>query len=101
MPVFWVKSCIKEVKLGLSSIVQTWMGPLSVLVDAVFVEPPQPAVHKATATRPRAVMCLLIALFIELPPRLRSHLTAPVTLPGPAHAPGYAEIISAPSPSQV
>src|SRR5260370_37693261 len=91
MPVCVVKFCIKAVKLGLSSIVQTWIGPLSVLVDEVFVEPPQPAVHKATATRPMAVMCFLNAPFIEPPPRLRSHLTAPVTLAGTGYGTGYGE----------
>src|SRR5260370_24473421 len=99
MPVCWVKPCIRAVKLGLSSIVQTWMGPLSVLVDEVFVEPPQPAVHKATATRPRAVMCFLNALFIEPPPRLRSHLTAPVILwPEPVTEPVTANIVLAHQP---
>src|SRR5260370_4510640 len=93
MPVCLVKSCIKAVKLGLSSIVQTCMGPLPLLVDEVFVEPPQPAVHKATATRPMAVVFLLIALFIEPPPRLRPHLTAPgIPLPVPVTGPGTGDI---------
>jgi hypothetical protein len=53
------------VKLVLSSIVQTCMGPLSAVVD-VFVVPLQPAVHSATAIRPMAVTCCLIVL-IEPP----------------------------------
>jgi len=51
----------------LSSIVQIWMGPLSVLADGVLVPPPHAAVHNATAKRPMAVICFVYLFFIEPP----------------------------------
>src|SRR5216683_7061254 len=91
MPVFAVKSCIKAVKLVLSSIVQTWSGPLSVLADEPGVEPPQPAVHMATAIRPIAVMCFLNTPFIEPPPRWRPRLDSSPGLTGTGYGTGYGE----------
>src|SRR5216684_5279980 len=91
MPVFAVKSCIKAVKLVLSSMVQTWMGPLSVLADGVGVEPPQPAVHMATAIRPIAVMCFLSTPFIEPPPRWHPCFARFPRLTGTGYGTGYGE----------
>src|SRR5260370_2205923 len=76
MPVCLVKSCISAVKLVLSSIVQTWIGPLSVLADGVGVDPPQAAVQNATAISAVAVMCFPNALFMEPPPRLCSRFAS-------------------------
>src|SRR5260370_41807081 len=69
IPVCLVKSCIKEVKLALSSIVQTCRGPLSAVLEEVLLPPPQPATHKTTANMPNADTGLGIAPFIEPPPR--------------------------------
>src|SRR5258708_10033861 len=74
MPVCLVKSCISAAKLVLSSIVQTWIGPLSVLADGVGVDAPQSAVQHATAISAVAVISFPKALFMKLPPRFSSRL---------------------------
>src|SRR5258708_6198634 len=97
MPVCLVKSCISAVKLVLSSIVQTWIGPLSVLADGVGVDPPQAAVQNATAISAVAVMCFPNALFMEPPPRLCSRFASCRPRAVTGYGTGYGEYSPGPA----
>src|SRR5258708_21831044 len=97
MPVCLVKSCISAVKLVLSSIVQTWIGPLSVLADGVGVDPPQAAVQNATAISAVAVMCFPNALFMEPPPRLCSRFASCPPRAVTGYGTGYGEYSPGPA----
>src|SRR5258708_18757798 len=97
IPVCLVKSCISAVKLVLSSIVQTWIGPLSVLADGVGVDPPQAAVQNATAISAVAVMSFPNALFMEPPPRLCSRFASCRPRAVTGYGTGYGETSPGPA----
>src|SRR5258708_3667736 len=97
MAVCLVKSCISAVKLVLASIVQSWIGPLSVWAEGVGVDPPQAAVQNATAISAVAVMCFPNALFMEPPPRLCSRFASCRPRAVTGYGTGYGEYSPGPA----